>query len=130
MSNRTRNIVIIGFVAITLALVVYMSWSAASTTNDLSASLRRRSPVTDYMTAEFGHSNCRKNLEDTFLAHVADAITIEDMAARQAAIAAIKADAKDLRKLEELCPTPAAPMFNDDGELNGYTTTTTTTVSG
>lgn len=126
MSNRTRNIVIIVVVVVALGLIVALSLATSSTASDLSSSLRRRSPVTDYITAEFAHLDCTTKLEDQFLADVAGAIdptaTVED---RQKAAAQVAADGVALSKREELCPTPAAPIFDDDGNLVGYTTTTT-----
>lgn len=86
--------------------------------DDLIDVLRRRSPVTEYQAAEFGHSDCRTNYEDAFLAAIGHTLSApRDSAALQVAVSEVARLTDVLGHIELHCPTPRPPVFSDDGKL-------------
>jgi len=132
VTDRARNWLIVVVVAVALGCVVFLSNGARQSadrasraTENVTASLRRRSPITDYTTAWFEHTDCRKNHEDRFLADVAAALAANrnDTAAIAQLQARIAQDQSDLASIEQICPTPTPPEFDAQG--NQITPTTT-----
>lgn len=115
-----RLIKIIGFLLV-LAVAIFQTAVASverTGKQDLIDILRRRSPVTDYQSAEAFHTDCRLNYEDAFLARVGFAITIDRSDPRQVENAGEIARLTDiLGNIEANCPTPLPPVFDDDGKL-------------
>lgn len=129
-----RAVRIVGF----LLVLSWAVWQTGVATvergakNDLIEVLKRRSPITDYQSAEFGHTDCRKNYEDAFLAAVGQLIATQRGDPASVSAAAEVAHYTDvLAHVEEHCPTPRAPEFADDGKMRTApflpTTTTSTT---
>lgn len=138
MTQAVRNTIIVIVFAVAMVLVVILSYTAgqsasdsAKASADVAAQLRQRSPVTDYITAWFAHTDCRKALEDAFLANVgtAQAIDRTDLEAVAKAQQQLVADGEALANVAKLCPTPKVPIFNDRGDVTGYEDPTTTTSS-
>lgn len=133
MRDRTRNVAIVAVVVIALGLIVWLSASASNSVSDLSLTLRRRSPVTEYQAAEAHHTDCRKNYEDAFMARVGFAIAHDRTDPGQPAnVAELERLTRILGAIEEHCPTPVAPVFDEDGTMVSPplipSTTTATTV--
>lgn len=120
-----RDVIIRALRAVGFLMVVVWAVSQTFTANnergqkdDLIAVLTRRSPVTDYQAAEFGHDDCRKNYEDAYLAAVGSAITSSPGdPAREFAVASVKRYTDILANIEVHCPTPRPPEFDDAGKL-------------
>lgn len=133
-----RWVRIVGFLLV-LCFAVWQTGVASeerAQKNDLIDVLSRRSPITDYQAAEFGHNDCRKNYEDAYLAAIGRAIiSTPNDPTRADAIAAVATYTAVLAAIEVHCPTPLPPEFDDEGRMTKPphlppTTTSTTLAPG